>query len=81
MVFRSKLIGCINFLIDAPSDGLGLEGYKNLNDSFLGAGTGLGFTIGSLDLDFEYQYGLINAYNKVPDSKFGSLTLLAGFHF
>jgi hypothetical protein len=81
MVFRSKLIGCINFLIDAPSDGLGLEGYKNLNDSFLGAGTGLGFTIGSLDLDFEYQYGLINAYNKVPDSKFGSLSLLAGFHF
>ena len=70
MVFRSKLVGCINFLVDAPSDGLGLDGYKKLNDSFLGAGTGIGFTLGSLDFDLEYQHGLINAYNRENGATF-----------
>lgn len=79
--FRSKLLGSINFLMDAPKDALLENGYKTLNDSYLGAVSGLGLTLGMFDFDFEYQYGLINAYHEQPKSKFSGLTLMAGFHF
>jgi len=79
--FRSKLLGSINFLIDAPKDALLVPGYQKLNDSYLGAVSGLGLTIGMFDFDLEYQYGLINAYQAQPKSKFSGISLLAGFHF
>ncbi len=78
---RSKILGSINFTLDAPSGGLGLDGYEVLNDSYLGAVTGLGITLGMFDVDLEYQYGILNAYNKQPKSTFDGFTLMAGFHF
>lgn len=78
---RSKILGSINFNLDAPSGALGIDGYKTLNDSFLSAVTGLGVTLGIFDIDLEYQYGILNAYNLQPKSKFDGLTLMAGFHF
>lgn len=79
--FRSKLLGSINFLMDAPKDALQIVGYETLNDSYLGAVSGLGLTLGMFDFDLEYQYGLINAYQLQSKSKFSGITLLAGFHF
>jgi hypothetical protein len=78
---RSKILASVNFTMDAPSGGLGIDGYRLLNDSSLGAVTGLGVTLGLFDIDLEYQYGILNAYNKQPNSKFSGLTLMAGFHF
>ncbi|MFZ1751467.1 MAG: hypothetical protein WAU01_14805 [Saprospiraceae bacterium] len=78
---RSKIIGSVNFVSDAPENALNKVGYTFINDSFLGAATGLGLTIGSFDIDVEYQYGIINAYKEQPKSTFDIWTLMAGFHF
>lgn len=79
--FRSKLLGSVNFIMDAPTKALNIPDYELLNDSFLGAVTGLGITIGSIDIDLDFQYGLINSYFKRPKSTFDIWTLMAGFHF
>lgn len=79
--FRSKILGSINFLLDAPRKALNIPNYSTLNDSFLGAVTGLGVSIGAIDIDLDYEYGIINAYNKQPNSTFDTWTLMAGFHF
>ena len=81
ITFRSKLLGSINFTLEAPKDALNIPEYTTLNDSSLGAATGIGVTIGSLDIDLEYQYGIINAYYMQPKSTFDIWTLMAGFHF
>jgi hypothetical protein len=78
---RSKILATVNFTLDAPSGALGIDGYRTLNDSSLGAVTGLGITWGMFDFDLEYQYGILNAYNKQPNSTFDGFTLMAGFHF
>jgi hypothetical protein len=81
IVFRSKILGSINFILDAPENGQNIPGYIELNDSYFGAVTGLGLTIGSFDLDLDFQYGFINAYFEQPKSTFDSWTLMVGFHF
>jgi hypothetical protein len=81
LALRSKLLGSINFILDSPEDGLKIPGYTKVNDSYLGITTGVGITIGSIDLDLDYQYGIINAIYQQPKSTFDSLTLMAGFHF
>jgi hypothetical protein len=81
LALRSKILGSINFTMDSPKGGLGVDGYRALNDSSLGAVTGLGVTLGMFDLDLEYQYGILNAYNLQPKSTFDGFTLMAGFHF
>ncbi len=81
IALRSKLLGSINFILDAPANALNIPGYTQLNDSYLGAVTGVGITIGSFDIDLDFQYGFINAYYKQPKSTFDSWTLMAGFHF
>jgi len=81
IVVRSKILGSINFILDAPENGQNIPGYTELNDSFLGAVTGLGLTIGSFDFDLDFQYGFINAYFKQPKSTFDSWTFMVGFHF
>lgn len=78
---RSKALISINFTLDSPSGGLNIPNYEKVNDSFLGIGTGLGITLGAIDLDLDYQYGFINAYNKQSKSTFDAWTLMAGFHF
>ncbi|MFZ1526251.1 MAG: hypothetical protein WAT22_15625 [Saprospiraceae bacterium] len=93
IVLRSKILGSVNFIMDTTSPGVPLPGYglpdpikpnKNdliVNDSFLGVTSGIGLTLGSLDIDLEYQYGVINAIKAKPDSKYSYITLMAGFHF
>ncbi len=81
IALRSKLLGSINFSINSPKGGLNIPGYETVNDSFLGATTGLGLTIGFIDIDLEFQYGFINAYQLQPKSTFDSWTLVAGVHF
>lgn len=81
VVLRSKLLGSINFVMDAPSGGLNIDGYRTINDSFLGVTTGAGLTIGIFDFDLDFQYGVINAYKAQPKSLFDSWTLVAGVHF
>ena len=83
IVLRSKILGSVNFIMDTTSEGLNVDGYrgKDVNDSFLGATTGVGLTLGSFDVDIEYQYGILNAFYKKPDTKFGFITQMAGFHF
>lgn len=81
VVIRSKLLGSVNFILDAPEKGQNIPGYTELNDSYLGAVTGLGLTLGSFDFDLDFQYGFVNAYFMQPKSTFDSWTFMAGFHF
>lgn len=81
LALRSKLLGSINFNLESPENVLNKQGYDTLNDSFLGATTGVGVTIGFIDIDLDFQYGLINAYTKQPKSTFDFWTLGVGVHF
>lgn len=81
MSLRSKIVGSLNYVIDAPDKGLNIPGFMELNDAYAGGATGVGLTIGALDLDLEFQYGFINAFYKQPKSTFDIWTLMAGFHF
>ena len=81
LALRSKLLGSINFNLDSPENALNKQGYDTLNDSFLGATTGVGVTIGFIDIDLDFQYGFINAYTKQPKSTFDFWTLGDGVHF
>lgn len=80
LALRSKLLCSINFNQDFDQAKL-VAPYNKLNDSFLGVGTGLGVTLGKLEFDLDYQYGLLNAYNKQSESKFNMLSITAGFRF
>jgi hypothetical protein len=79
--FRTKIVGSVNSNLTFPKGALNKTGYDKINDSFLGGVSGLGFTQGPFDIDFEYQYGIINAYTGQPNSTFSFFTLMAGFHF
>jgi hypothetical protein len=81
LAIRSKILGSLNYVMDAPAGGLNVDGYKEINDSYLGVVSGLGVTIGSLDIDLDFQYGAINAYKFKPETTFNSWTLMTGFHF
>lgn len=81
MSIRSKILGSINFSQESPKGGLEIDGYRTVNDSFMGATTGIGITLGAFDLDLEYQYGFINAYYQQSKSTFDFWTLCFGFHF
>lgn len=81
MSLRSKIVGSINYILDAPDNGYGVPGFTEINDAYAGGATGVGLTIGKLDLDLEFQYGFINAVYKQPNSTFDIWTLMAGFHF
>ncbi len=78
---RTKALASFNFIMNAPNNALNKPGYDLLNDSYLGAVTGIGLTMGALDFDIEYQHGFINAYNKQPKSTINNISLLVGFNF
>jgi hypothetical protein len=78
IALRSKLLVCINFNSKIPDTGLP---YEKVNDSFAGVGSGIGLTLGKLELDIDYQYGLLNAYFEQPNTKFDIISLGAGFRF
>lgn len=78
---RAKALASFNFNLEAPSGAMNKPGYTRLNDSYLGAVGGLGFSAGILDIDFEYQHGLINVYNDRPKSVFHSVAIFIGLNF
>lgn len=78
---RSKILGSINFSSKSPEGGLNIDGYRELNNSYMGIVTGLGYTWGVLDFDLEYQYGIFNAFYEQPDTKLDGFTLMFGLHF
>lgn len=80
-VLRSKVLGSINFVSKSPEKGLDIDGYRELNNSFMGVTSGLGCTLGIFDIDLEYQYGIFNAFYKQADTKFNGITLTAGVYF
>lgn len=77
---RTKLLASFDLVLATSGELIGLPGY-NLNDGWLGGVTGLGFDIGPIIIDFEYELGVLNAYNKKPDSKFNSFSASVGFFF
>lgn len=77
---RSKVLFSFDISLTASGEPTPPADYK-LNDSWLGAVTGLGFDIGPATLDVEYEHGFINAYNQKKSSKFNSWTVSAGFFF
>jgi hypothetical protein len=81
VVLRSKVIGSVNFIVKAPEDGLHIDGYRELNTSYMGIASGIGFTLGIMDIDLEYQYGIFNAFYQSPDTKFNGITLTGGVYF
>ncbi len=80
VAIRSKLLGCINFNSKIPSSGF-ISGYEKINDSFAGVGSGLGLTLGKLEIDLDYQYPILNTYFEKPDSKMTILSLVGGIRF
>ena len=77
---RTKVLGSFDIIINTTGEAIAVPTY-NLNDGWFGGVTGLGFDIGPFVLDIEYEFGILNAYYKKPDSKFNSLTVSTGFFF
>jgi len=81
---RSKVLGSVNFVLDGPDTKPYFPNSPqpaNLNDSSLGLTTGIGLTLGALDFDLDFEYGVLNLVFKQPKSTFDSFTFMVGFHF
>lgn len=81
LFITSKVAGSINYIIDYPKELLTTEGYKILNDGTAGLVGGIGVKIGSINIDFEYEYGLFNLIPKKPDSNMSYISLTGGINF
>ena len=81
---RTKLLGSINFVMDGPDPKPAFPNSvspANLNDSYLGAVTGIGWTKGMIDIDLDFQYGILNSVFEQDKTNFNYLTLMAGINF
>jgi len=78
--FRTKALASFDVVLSNAKGVQPAPGYK-LNDGWLGLVSGLGVDLGPATLDVEYEFGIINAYNKRANSHFNSLTVSAGFFF
>jgi len=80
---RTKILASINFIANGPDPSSAFPGAvspANLNDSYLGGVTGIGWTKGRLDLDLEFQYGILNSVFGQPKTTFNYFTLLCGIN-
>ena len=77
---RTKALASFDIVVATSGQPINISDYK-LNDGWFGGVTGLGFDIGPIVLDIEYEFGILNAYNKKPNSKFNSFTISTGFFF
>jgi len=77
---RSKVLASIDMVVDTKGNSEPAQDY-NLNDGWMGIVSGLGFDFGPVVLDVEYEYGIINAYYRKPDTQFDTFTFTAGFFF
>lgn len=81
---RTKLLASINFVLEGPDSQVAFPNSTapaNLNDSYLGGVTGIGWTKGPLDIDLEFQYGILNAVFDQEKTKFNYITLMCGVNF
>jgi hypothetical protein len=77
---RSKILCNINFL-GSTDEKNPTPGYEKINDSFLGATSGIGLTIRNLEFDLDYQHGFLNAYTGQKESTFNTISLVGGIRF
>jgi len=77
---RTKALASFDVVL-AQSDNITPPPGYILNDGWFGLVTGLGADIGPAIIDIEFEYGLINGYNKKKDSTFNSLSFSIGFFF
>lgn len=77
---RTKALASFDVVL-SESEEVALPAGYSLNDGWFGLVTGLGADIGPAIIDIEYEFGLINAYNKKKQSTFNSLSFSIGFFF
>ena len=84
---RSKFQGNILYINDFDKAQVGATpflretGYSLLNEAIGGLSSGLGFTIGILDIDLEYEHGFYNIYYSKHESKLNFINLTTGVRF
>jgi len=77
---RTKALASFDIVLSQSSTAMPPQGYT-LNDGWLGLVTGLGADIGPAIIDIEYEFGIVNGYNKKKKSTFNSLSFSIGFFF
>jgi hypothetical protein len=77
---RTKALASFDIVLGKSGPDIPLSGYI-LNDGWAGIVTGLGADIGPVIVDIEYEFGVINGYNKIKGSTFNSLSFSLGFFF
>jgi len=77
---RTKVLGSIDITLNISEEGVLPADYE-YNGGWLGAVGGLGVDIGPVIIDFEYEYGLLNAYSEKKSATFNSWSLSAGVFF
>ncbi|HMS98261.1 MAG TPA: hypothetical protein PLQ57_09245 [Saprospiraceae bacterium] len=84
---RTKFQGTLLFVNDYDQNWinndarLAANGYTKINEGIAGLSTCLGLTIGSFDLDLDYDHGLYNLYTGHKSSKISTISLCGGFRF
>ncbi|MEM9545444.1 MAG: hypothetical protein AAGA77_05700 [Bacteroidota bacterium] len=77
---RTKALASFDVILTETGNAIPPPGFM-LNDGWFGVVTGLGADLGPAIIDVEYEFGILNAYNKKKGSTFNSLTLSVGFFF
>jgi hypothetical protein len=77
---RTKALASFDIVLTQSGPDLPPSGYQ-INDGWAGIVTGLGADIGPAIIDIEYEFGVINGYNKRKESTFSSLSFSLGFFF
>ena len=77
---RTKILASFDIVLAENGSELPPAGYI-LNDGWAGLVSGLGADLGPATIDIEYEYGVINGYNKIKGSTFNSLTFSVGVFF
>lgn len=77
---RTKVLASFDIIMTQSGPANPPLGYI-LNDGWAGLVTGLGADIGPAIVDIEYEFGVVNGYNKRKDSTFNSLSISLGFFF
>lgn len=80
VVLRAKTYGTFNFNASYDAKLSEEKGFEYVG-AYAGAIGGLGLDIGAITLDFDYEYGLVNAVSDQKDSKMDFYKLSVGIFF
>ncbi len=79
---RTKILGSLDYILDYNREAIVTrKTHRAINDAVLGLVTGIGVDIKAITFDIEYEFGMINLYNKESRSKQDFLTVQVGFFF